>query len=268
LAIAVLLGLETWSAPSYNTPVQQWKARQLALKGLWAERDTSPQSVLHVSGRRDEPPHVVDLDAMIFAQDHRIATVNGYSGYGPPGYLRLDRCASLATLLESYETVGGIRGLAQKLEQIRRSAVRLSLDPCPVRIVDEPARDVTREEVDALRLKLLGFKQLGNSIEFSVAITNSGSTIFNTQSGKGHPINLAWRIATRADVGDMTAGWHYRKWLGFSLAPGETQEIKASGPLSLQRGARFLQVTLVQENVAWLHDLGMPIASGEMTEVP
>lgn len=217
--------------------------------------------MLAVSGRRDEPRHFAELDAMIFAQDHFVATTNGYSGYGTPGYFLLDRCTSLATLIGHYENVIRDPNLVDKMEYVRQTGIRLALEPCPISLDNGPAQEVTPVEAVDLRLRLLKISKLVSSVEFVVEITNTGPTVINTRSGRGHPLNLAWRFNPSTDVKDTSTAWQYRKELGFSLAPGETQEVLATGPIPADLATGFLQVTLVQENVSWLQDLGMSIAS-------
>ena len=260
MVLAVLLGLETWLIPPYRTPIQTWQERQAAIERLWQGTVRSPEPVLYVSGRQNEPSHLVELDAMIFAQDHRIPTLNGYSGYGPPAYFSLDRCASLETLLQSYANAQRRAVPPSDLERIRKHAVRLALELCPVQVADAPAREVTPSEARALTLEVSDVRLSDSALTFSVTISNAGMNVIDTLSGRGHPLNLAWRIGD--DV--ATGSWQFRRALGFSLAPGESRKVDASGPLPVGSNARRLDVTLVQENVAWLHDLGMPIASASL----
>ena len=200
LAIAGSLGFETWGASISSVPIEQWRARQLTLQDLWSARSPSPNSVLAVSGRRDEPRHFAELDAMIFAQDHFVATTNGYSGYGTPGYFLLDRCTSLATLIGHYENVIRDPNLVDKMEYVRQTGIRLALEPCPISLDNGPAQEVTPVEAVDLRLRLLKISKLVSSVEFVVEITNTGPTVINTRSGRGHPLNLAWRFNDLAPV--------------------------------------------------------------------
>jgi hypothetical protein len=59
-------------------------------------------SILYVTQRMEEPFYITEIDAMIYAQDHHLKTLNGYSGSTPPGYKYPEPCVDVASRLEGY----------------------------------------------------------------------------------------------------------------------------------------------------------------------
>jgi hypothetical protein len=78
-----------------------WEARQSEL-GRVIGQPPSEGSVIYVAQRKEEPFYMTEIDAMIYAQDHKLKTLNGYSGSTPPGYVYPEPCVSVADRLAGY----------------------------------------------------------------------------------------------------------------------------------------------------------------------
>jgi hypothetical protein len=94
----------------------------------------------------------------------------------------------------------------------------------------------------------------------AVLIENTSDEIFSTLSSKG-PIRISWRFIPLDAEGQLkeNPAWSARKDLNFSLKPGQKETEKLSIALPPRAGPYQLQVSMVQEGVAWFHDLGMVI---------
>ena len=89
----------------YYNPIhvvkQAWLVRQQNL----TERISSPipaGDILYVSQFKDDPWFMTEIDAVIYAQDHGLLTLNGYSGNIPPGYTFPDPCAKPISRVDGY----------------------------------------------------------------------------------------------------------------------------------------------------------------------
>lgn len=93
-----------------------------------------------------------------------------------------------------------------------------------------------------------------------VSIVNGSGETLNSLSPKGD-LKLSWRVIPEDAGSSASPGWDNRQPLYFSLPPGQTRiEPLAFAPPE-SPGRYRIEVSLVQEGVTWLHDIGMQIAS-------
>lgn len=105
----VILCSETVFFQNSKTPNEAWGQR---IKMLQNELPSplNENSILFVAKDETKPGYELpEVDAMIFAQDKGIATINGYSGKFPPGneHNPIERCISAQERLESYTKFTG-----------------------------------------------------------------------------------------------------------------------------------------------------------------
>ena len=77
----------------YSTPYSVWHERQKALENL-AAGNIQKNSIVFVPRQSNESGELAEIDGMIFAQEHGLVTLNGYSGNIPPGYNWTETCNS------------------------------------------------------------------------------------------------------------------------------------------------------------------------------
>jgi hypothetical protein len=101
LVAMILVSAETVFYTPHQAARETWTMRQAGLKHLIG---TPPidGSVIYVTQRKEEPFYLAELDAMIYAQDHKLKTLNGYSGSTPPGYVYPEPCVGVADRLAGY----------------------------------------------------------------------------------------------------------------------------------------------------------------------
>ena len=127
VAIVASLTIETVYYVPHHAAVQTWQDRQRGLRSLI--KDTMPRdTILFVTQRQTEPFYITELDAMIYAQDNRLATLNGYSGSTPPGYVYPDPCLPSDVRLQGYFVFRGVPEAKQK-EPLNRLRV-VALEAC------------------------------------------------------------------------------------------------------------------------------------------
>jgi len=127
LVLIGILTLESLYFQPHHTPMQSWRARRDKLEAL-IQPPPPKGAVLFVTQPKAEPFFMTEIDAMIYAQDHHLATLNGYSGNTPPGYTYPDPCLAPETRVNSYFA---LRGPADgKRQQILDKLHTVYLEPC------------------------------------------------------------------------------------------------------------------------------------------
>jgi hypothetical protein len=128
-AILVVSGLtaETISYQSHHAAKETWAMRQRGLSHAVGE-GLPAGSILYVTQRMEEPFYITEIDAMIYAQDHHLKTLNGYSGSTPPGYKYPEPCVDVASRLEGYFNFRNVP--AGHRESLIKQVRLVQLQPC------------------------------------------------------------------------------------------------------------------------------------------
>jgi hypothetical protein len=129
VAILVVSGLtaETISYQSHQAAKETWEMRQRRLSHAVGE-SLPAGSVLYVTQRMEEPFYITEIDAMIYAQDNYLKTLNGYSGSTPPGYKYPESCVDVASRLEGYFNFRNVS--AEDRERLIKQVRLVQLQPC------------------------------------------------------------------------------------------------------------------------------------------
>jgi hypothetical protein len=216
-------------------------------------------SVLFVQLPPDTPFFAIELDAMILAQDVGIPTLNGYSGNFPPGYYVPTVCQSFNGRLKAY---GQFRNASVDfISAIHDRILTLSQAPCPSALEIE-AGVIDPELARNLLVTISNVSIKDKSLVIETTIKNNSVKVFTTVNDKG-PIRLSSRIY-KSNLGNNSVaipGWDSRLDLYFSLRPGESKIVEMPFEKPTEGASYSVEVSLVQEGVVWLHDLGMPIGS-------
>jgi hypothetical protein len=129
VAILVVSGLtaETISYRPQQYSKEAWTLRQRGLSQAIGE-GLPAGSILYVTQRMEEPFYITEIDAMIYAQDHHLKTLNGYSGSTPPGYKHPEPCVDVASRLEGYFNFRNVP--AEDREKLIKQVRLVQLQPC------------------------------------------------------------------------------------------------------------------------------------------
>lgn len=148
-ALAVLaLSAETLSyVPAFAT-VAQWRERLAALEKLAEGAKFQSDSVLYVTGHSQEPFYLTELDGMVFAQDRKLPTLNGYSGNAPPGYTWPNPCNSPVVRISSLADSAFPSGGPTRADLLART-VWLAAEECPA--VQKPTSAAIRAPLSQTR---------------------------------------------------------------------------------------------------------------------
>ncbi len=105
MVLAAVAGLlVVCEASNYNflhVSKQAWLDRNRRLSELITQSIGQDQ-ILFVTAESEATYFLTEVDAVIYAQDHHLRTINGYSGNIPPGYQYPDPCLSSTTRIDGY----------------------------------------------------------------------------------------------------------------------------------------------------------------------
>ncbi len=255
VTLVVLVIVESIYYQPYSTGMTQWRDRQNQLKARMPTSDLK-DSIIFVTGRPDDP-HIkaVELDAMIFAQDRHLPTLNGYSGNAPPGYLEPLPCISFQNRLNRYFDLFKQTNLDS--DSIAKRVVLMPLVPCSGAFVLESNKTISAALASKIRLSM-AVEVIKADLLVTLLIENASDEIFSTLSTKG-PIRLSWRFIKIDAEGQVKENplWTERKDVSFVLKQTQVEALKIALPA--QAGRYQLEVSMVQDGVAWFHELGMAV---------
>lgn len=257
--IVLALCLETLAFKPTHTPITQWHDRLTPLSKALAESTVPSDAVLYLSGRAAEPFYLPELDAMMFAQEREMATLNGYSGNAPPGYVPSAPCTTPALRIYALKpTILAKQGTTP--ESLLARTRWISFDKCPSSYPPVDAAPLPSKEV-ATHVQL-GATVTGDGptgLQVSVHVRNDGVAALHTLSRVGSPLRFSWRFAPATGDGPAP-DWTNRADSHFSLPPGEQTDIALTIPKPTQAGSYDLQFSIVAEGYEWFHTLGMPVS--------
>jgi hypothetical protein len=260
VGILALLGGETLFYQPVNTPISLWKERKATAKKLLPEQ-LPENPILFLTKKEGEPFYFAELDGMILAQDMGLPTLNGYSGHLPPGYQIPPRpCISPIGRIMGYTKFHDLS--MDRAEELSSRVVKLDFEPCK-QTIKPFTGNIPEAQAREIRIEILklNFNKTENQITAQLRITNKSSKTFSTISAAGKHVRLSWRFVRGTNSGRRTnqPGWNTRKNLFFSLDPSESAVVEFSTNMPDAPGNYILEASLVQEGVAWFHNIGMPV---------
>ena len=258
VTLVLLVIVESIYYQPYSTKISQWQERQHQLKARMPDFDLK-DSIVFVTGRPDDPYiKAVELDGMIFAQDRHRPTLNGYSGNAPPGYLEPLPCVSFQNRLNRYFDLFKRTNLDS--DSIAKRVVLIPLVPCSGVFVVESNKTISAALASKIRLSM-EVEVINGDLLVTLSIENTSDEMLNTLSTKG-PIRLSWRFVPIDAEGQLKESplWTERKGVSFVLKPGQTHVEALKIALPAQAGRYQLEVSMVQDGVAWFHELGMAVS--------
>jgi hypothetical protein len=263
LVLLVLLGAEVVAYRPFNTQISNWAAQQAVLREKLPPQ-LPTDAILYVTGKTSAPGFVTELDGMILAQDLGYPTLNGYSGNTPPNYLDPQPCISYRNRINSYATYKGISMDAANALAAR--VVVIALETCEHEPVIAAGGAVLSSQAKQISLALDQVSLDNRQLKAKLLIYNNSAETFNTLRSSGLPLRLSWRFMEEKLAGqELNSKWDPRKDLVRTIAPGASASIDFTVPLPQIPGKYIFEVSLVQDGVAWFHDMGMKILSLPVT---
>ena len=247
--VVVLVGLEAVTYQPYNTPIDRWYERQSALRKL-LPKSLPNDVIINVSIQSSEPYYLIQLDSMILAQDLGVPTLNGYSGYAPPGQVTMSPCHP-DRRLRDYAFFRKIPD--DTLDKLSDRVVHLKVSDC---------NQVTAVQAKLINVSASDFQVVNGQLIVNITVTTNSKSVFDASSARGFPIRLSWRFVPISLAGHRLSepDWGTRQDLGWSIPPGGSLQTTISAELPQKAENYMFEVSLVLELVAWLHDLGMEVS--------
>lgn len=126
-------------------------------------------------------------------------------------------------------------------------------------ILEHPITDSQAKKIKLKILKTEINKDQGDAL---IQVQNGSNEFLNTISLGNDDVKLSWRLAKVTQSGEIEylTSWDKRKDLVWSIEPNALKKINILFDHPNVPGDYILEVSMVQEGVHWLHDIGMNIA--------
>ncbi len=260
--VIAALSVEVFAYRPHGDSIAAWRDRLAPLAAAVADSPLKDDSVIYVTGRLHEPDYLTELDAMVFAQDRKLPTLNGYSGNMPPGYVPPHPCTPPTVRIHTLaDAIFAKSKLAPDALLARTRWI--ASDPCPLQ---HPATGAAAALPDERQARLIQLDAavtgvVPGGVQAEVRIHNNADGTLHSVSRTGNHLRLSWRLTQTPASGDLlNPSWFGRQDLFLSIPPGEEETFRLAIPVPAGAGPQELQFSIVAEGYRWLHDLGMPIA--------
>lgn len=259
LVLSLIIFESAMTAMATSTK-DSWRDRQKSLAHL-VPSNLASDAILFVSQKSG--PVIDDIDAMWLALGRGIKTLNGYSGLFPPSfrYDYGDDCSEIPRRIFAYLTFIGRTHDLDAYRALMSRVVAVGFGSCnPAWLnalpnVTESGRIYTSDEFRNLTLVSAKLIAHGDGKTIFLKVNNSSSEAFAARSLVYAPILISWRFLDEAK--QPLSGWDSRKELPFDIPPKGFIDVSFGLKLITVQSAKFVQISLVQEQVFWWHDLGM-----------
>lgn len=229
-----------------------------------AARGDRAAPVLAVTGAAEDFFVLIDIDAMMVAQRLGWPSVNGYSGFHPPGSLA-PFCArpaeQIAATLERKDLRPNRVTADEMLSRVvfvgpADCGATTSLATIAVRVQAQPSQPISAASV-TIDLKLA--RRQDERVSIVATIQNDGPDwLFQARPG---PARLSWRFIPLDDAGaSAPLGFDSRQDILADIPPRAALVNVITTRLPTAPGRYRLEASLVAEGVYWFHDRGMKIA--------
>ena len=256
-------------------------------KSIWRERlvekekllptDLQKDSILFFSGCDEF--FAGEIDAMWVGLRRNLPVLNGYSGWSPKGFnitfgqhlnelpRRLMAYQFFSKDLSNKKTYAELISKVVPIGFAIDSADYIEfLNNFEGRTISETNEDFPKEKFQFLKPNIVGKWRCKDQEYAIIEILNPTDTPVASISKTNHPIRVSWRFTN--STGSPLTGWDNRADLPFDIpAQGSlTMTLPIAKP-DLSTTVGEFQVSLVQDGVFWLHDLGVAPSIKKWNEI-
>jgi hypothetical protein len=265
--VTILMLVECSSYVSEWMPLKDLDQRLAALTAK-APRVIAPDAILYLP-QSNSPAlyYISELDGMRLAQELNRVTLNGYSGSTPkdfndPG---VTPCDVVNERLANYAAFAGI-GYEQYASLVRRVVVigeDQRCNPAASLAVRSHFRGRLPESLfKHITLKTTDMNMAGGKILIRLDVKNQSNLLLPSISDDDKQVRFSWRFVPQGTQLGPFDGWTTRKDINTDVPAGKDRSFKIIADPPSAPGTYRLEVSMVQESVAWFHHYGMPIAMG------
>ncbi|HQV72691.1 MAG: hypothetical protein WAR01_01390 [Dokdonella sp.] len=264
VVLTILLLLECATLQTLSVPLSVWRDR-LALRLAEVPAALPADAIVYVPRQPNEPQFMTELDGMNVAQRLGRNTINGYSGNSPPGFGQtIDPCDDLIDRLTGYAhfmrlEIAQVDALARRVFVVGATLECALPGALPARMHFKgalPNAAFARVHVEIAGVAIANAQQL----EVELVVSNGLDTVLASVSESNQPIRFSWRFVSADSGVPVSTDWATRSELRKDVPAHAREQLRLLIDAPIAPGRYRLEMTLLQENVAWFHERGMPIA--------
>lgn len=258
--IAILV--EAAATSMYASSKAEWRERY-SRKELTTPQGLAENAIVFYA-QNSGPWFADEIDAMLVTQQHGLKTLNGYSGFSPPGYSIEfgSNCEELRRRVSAYISFAGLSHDRMAYRDLMKRVVPVGLVGCnknwanmQVQTLSASHDKYTEDEIRNLSYQFQETIIKNGSTVVVLRLINSGAQLIEASSAINAPLRLSWRFVDSKGI--PASGWDTRMDLPFDIpAGGELIVHIAIDPTTEIKGGG-LQFSLVQEGIFWAHDIGV-----------
>jgi hypothetical protein len=222
--------------------------------------------------KHDTPLFMSELDGMSLSQETNRNTLNGYSGNAPLNFYSAD----LSPCDQAISRVEGYIAFAKK----DNTALRNLLGRLVIVGNDEechfpstmPSRThfrgpISRALIASIHLSVTQISLERGKLVGTLLLRNEGNSLLPSISDTHQPIRVSWRLQNLDVPVSLDAQWNPRMDLVSDIPAHGSWLTYVSIEAPKIPGRYKLQASIVQDGVAWFHDVGMPIGTSAQSLV-
>lgn len=221
LAVMILVMIGEMSATSpYVSTKAEWRER-LALKQHELPKKLPENAILFFSQTRG-PWYADELDSMWVALQKNVSTLNGYSGFLPPGYSIqfTDDCNELPRRIISYLQFSKNEDNPKAYNDLANRIIPIGFDHCPDHWKlprTKSHKHYTPDQFKNISISVIGKTNRNSQWLLTVEVKNLGKESIAADSSVEKPFRLMWRFVDHH--GKPVNRWQARKSLPYDLIP-------------------------------------------------
>jgi len=274
-AVLLLLGLMVTESVLFNHDTFSKADAYFRLQTLREQIPASlPEDPILFNWNSDNIPwYLTELDAMLLSQDLGWPVMNGYSGNLPKGYGPTTNCDQAIARIISYMNFENMRDPSLYNNLISR-VVSVGPEKCQWpknlqnnQLITLSSGAFSQELFSGISINILSMAREGNSLSIQVDIENHSSLTLPAESSSENIFRLSWRMID-AKLNNPVSGFDSRKNLFFDIPAGGHALMTIVTDPPVEEGEYLVEVSAVQEFIAWFHDRGMlPARSAQTIKV-
>jgi hypothetical protein len=224
----------------------------------------SKDPILFVWNPDNDLWYLNELDAMMLSQDIGWPVLNGYSGNMLDGYGPTKDCDQAVARIIRYmnfeqtHDVSFYKNLISRVVTVGPEECRLPNEMSIMQFSKYPG-SFSQELFSGVSINIISLTKKEDFLFIQVDIENNSSQTLPAESSTGNPFSISWRI-TDANDGNPVSDFDTRKYLSSDIPAGSHALMTIIAAPPTIKGKFNIEVSAVQENIAWFHDRGMDLA--------
>jgi hypothetical protein len=261
VVILPLLLMESSATRSPISAKKEWRDRLILKESSFPKH--LPEDPILFFAQTNVPIYEDEIDAMWVSLNHDVKTLNGYSGLLPPNFAPLygTDCSELPRRVHSYLSFIGQSNDREAYFDLIKRVVPVGFSGCDeswfrtTPAISTMDSVYSADEIRKLTYQYEGINKTAGLYMVNIKVLNAGDKPIAARSSTGKPIRFSWRFLDSS--GAPRSDWETRKDLPLDIPANGSLNIRLPvDPAQAGQGGT-LQVSMVQEQVFWAHDIGV-----------